>query len=328
MVQRREFSTLLAAAAAGLTLSPALSRGADAAAGYPSRPVRLIVPLAAGGGVEVAARQFGEILAKDWGQPIVVEARPGGNGMIGAVAVSQSPADGYTALFTNSGLIQNAHLRPSPAFRFENFAPVAMLAYAAPALAIQAAIPARTLAEFVAWAKARPGKLSFGSYGAGSSGHLLGETLNKTAGLDLVHVAYRGESAAVQDMLGGQIVALFGAAGSLGRQSGPRLRVIAVASPKRLPGFPDLPTFAESGYADMNLPGWMAMFMPAGTPAEVVAKMAEGSARALALPEFRDALVKGGFEPASIGPAEFAAFLKNDYERWGELIRRTGVKVE
>ena len=191
---------------AGLALLGGTARvpAAESAAAYPGKPIRLVVPLAAGGAIEVIARMFGERLTKVWGQPVIVESKPGGNGMIGALAVSQSPPDGYTVLFTNSGLIQNAHLRPNPNFRFENYVPVNMMAYAPGAFAIQAAIPANTLAEFVDYVKARPGKVSFGSYGAGSSGHLLGEMLNKTAGLDMVHVAYRGESAAVQDMLGGR----------------------------------------------------------------------------------------------------------------------------
>lgn len=324
MLNRR---TATALAAFGL-LAPLRPRAAESAAGYPGRPVCLIVPLAAGGAIETLGRMFGERLTRAWGQPVIVESRPGGNGLIGALTVSQSPADGYMVLFTNSGLIQNAHLRPSPNFRFENFVPVGLMAYAPGAFAIQASIPATTLTEFVAYVKARPGKVSFGSYGAGSSGHLLGEMLNKTAGLDMVHVAYRGESAAVQDMLGGQIAALFGAAGSLGRQSGTRIRVIAVGSPRRLSGFPDLPTFADAGYADMNLAGWVAMFMPVGTPPDIVKKMADEMQHALAAPEFKAWLVKEGFEPAGLGPAEFAAFLKTDYDRWGELIRRTGVKVE
>lgn len=326
MQDRRSILSLLAGAP--LFGLPARARAAEPASAYPSRPIRMIVPLSPGGAIEVMARVIGERLTQSWGAPVIVESRPGGNGMIGAVAVSQSPADGYTALFTNSGLIQNAHLRPSPSFRFENFAPVGMVAYAPSAFAIRSSIPANTLAEFVDYVRANPGKVSFGSFGAGSSGHILGEMLNKTARIDMVHVAYRGESAAVQDLLGGQVAAIFGAAGSLGRQSGDRIRVLAVGSPKRLSGFPDLPTFADAGYANMNLPGWAAVFMSAGTPAEIVKKASDELVRVGTIPEVRAWLVKEGFEPAGMNSAEFATFLKNDFERWGEMIKRTGVRVD
>ena len=312
---------------AALGSGAATAAEADARA-FPGKPIRLIVPLAAGGGIEVMARQFAEKIQARWGQPVVVEARPGANGLIGAVAVTGSPPDGYTLLFTNSGLMQNVHLRPSKTFKLEDLAPVALIALAPPTLAIHASVPASSLAEFVALVKANPGKYGFGSFGSGSSGHLLGEMLNKIGGLDMVHVAYKGESAGMVDLLGGQVQAMFGAAGSMARQSQGKLRLLAVASPRRLSAFPDLPTFGEAGYPELNLPGFAAVFAPAGTPAEIVAKLSEEFVRVARLPDMQERIEKTGFAIGEAGVAEFAAMVKNDNVKWGQIIQRTGVKVE
>jgi len=315
-------------------LSVPLLRGTPAAAAdgdaksYPSRPIRLVVPLAAGGGTEVLARQFAEKVQAHWGQPVVVEARPGANGQIGAVAVTSSPPDGHTLLFTNSGLMQNVHLRPSKAFKLEDLAPVAMLALAPPALAIHTSVPARTLAEFVTLVKASPGKYSFGSSGSGSSGHLLGEMLNKAAGLDMVHVAYKGESAGMIDLIGGQVSGMFGAAGSMARQAQGKARLLAVASPRRLASFPDMPTFAEAGYPELNLSGFMALFAPAQTPPDVIAKLSDEFLAVARLPEMQERITTAGFVPGDAAAPEFAAMVRSDNLKWGQLIQRTGIKVE
>ena len=278
--------------------------------------------------MEVMARVIGDRLAKAWGQTVIVEARPGGNGMIGASALLQAPADGYTMLFTSSGLIQNAHLRPSASFRLDRFMPVGMIAYSPVAFAIQTSIPATNLREFIDYVHAHPGQVSFGSYGTGSSGHILGEMLNKVAGLDMVHVAYKGESAAVQDLLGGQVAAVFGGAGSLTRQAGARIRVLAVGSPARLAQYPDLPTFAQAGYPSVNLSGWAGVFMPAGTSPEILKKVSDELVRVGAVSEVKTWLAKEGFEPSAMNATDFATFLTKDFDRWGEVIRRSGVTIE
>jgi tripartite-type tricarboxylate transporter receptor subunit TctC len=259
---------------------------------------------------------------------VVVEPRPGANGLIGASAVARAPADGYTLLFANSGLLQSSQMQANTTFRIADLAPVYMYGYAPAALAIDAELPAHTLAEFIALAKANPNKYSFGSFGQGSSGHLLGEMLNRSAKLDMVHVPFQGESPAIAGLLSRQVTSAFASVGGLGRQvAGGRVRLLAVANPKRLRDFPAVPTFGEAGFPEINRPGWAAIFAPAATPREIVRKLSEACVRIGLEPDVVEKANGFGFDMANMGNEEFAAYVKTDYEEWGKLIRTTGVRT-
>lgn len=321
---RRKF-TLGAAAGMALGIAPI----ARAQGTWPQRPVKLVCPLAPGGGTDVQARLFAEHFSRVWGQPWVVDSRPGANGLIGAAAVAKSSPDGYTLLITNSGFVQSLIMNPSPPFSIGELQPVAQINTIGAALGIDGAIPARTLAEFVDLAKANPGKYSFGSTGIGSYTHMVGELLNKAAGIDLLHVAFKGEAAAIPALLGGQISAVISSAGGMGQHvpSG-KVRLLAIAGLKRSTGYPDVPTFAEAGYPSMNLVGWTGVFAPARTPADVVAKISDEIVKYASTPGMVAKQRELGYEDGAIGVAEFTPYMKKDYDTWVEAIRISGVKRE
>ena len=311
----------------GLLASRAHAQAAPAA-DFPTRPIRMVVSTSAGGGIDVLARAYAEKLQAILGQPVVVEAKPGANGMIAAQTVTGSPADGHTLLFTNSGLMQNTHLKPVVGARVTDLAPVTLLALAPPTLGIQTSIPAKGIDEFVALVKSNPGKYSFGSTGTGSAAHLLGEMLNKARGLDLAHVPYKGESAAMVDFLGNQLSAVFSAPGSMMRQAQGRMRLLAVASPQRLKAFPDLPTFSEVGLPEMNLPGFAAVFAPANTPAPIVDRLSDALLKIARMPDIEERMLTTGFELGALGAKEFGVRLKTENDSWRQVIERTAVRLD
>jgi tripartite-type tricarboxylate transporter receptor subunit TctC len=324
-VTRRDFGAAAGGLLGALVTGPSW---AQATGGYPDKVIKFIIPLAVGGAVDLSARIFGERLTHGWNQPVVVEPRPGANGLIGASAVARAPADGYTLLFGNSGLMQSSQMQSNTTFRIGDLTPVYMFAYAPAALAIDAELPAQTLAEFVALVKATPRKYSFGSFGQGSSGHLLGEMLNRSARLDMVHVPFQGEAPAIAGLLSRQVSGAFASVGGLGRQvAGGKVRLLAVANPKRLRDFPAVPTFSEAGFPEINRPGWAAIFAPAATPREVVRKISEACVRIGREPEVIEKANGFGFDMSNMGGDEFAAYVKTDYEEWGKLIRATGVRT-
>ena len=250
---------LLAGLALLLTAAPGAAQDV-----FPSRPIRIITPTAAGGNIDIMARALAEKLAAAWGQGVVVEPRPGANGMLAASAVAKAAPDGYTVLFSHSALVQNLLLQPNPPYKLAELTPVSMLALFPIAYGVNPSLGVGSLAELIALAKAKPRTLSFGSYGTGSGGHVIGAALNRAAGIDLTHVPYKGEVPAVTDMMSGQVSSAYGSVGYMARQLGTgKVRLLAVASQARLKNFPDLPTFAEAGFPALNLPGWGGLFLPA-----------------------------------------------------------------
>ena len=306
---------------------------AQDAAAFPNRPVKIITPTAAGGNIDIMARALAEKLAASWGQGggqgVVVEPRPGANGMIAASFVAKAPADGYTILFSHSALVQNLLLQPNPPYKLADFAPVTMMALFPIAYAVNASHGVNSLQELIALAKAKPKTLSFGSYGTGSGGHIIGAGLNRAAGIDLIHVPYKGEVPAVTDMLAGQVSSAYGSVGYMARQlAGGKIRLLAVASSERLKSFPDVPTFGEVGYSAINLPGWGGLFLPAGTPAAIVNKVNESVVKALRLPDISDKILGMGFVPVGNSAAEFSASIKSEFEKWDTAIRESQIKIE
>jgi tripartite-type tricarboxylate transporter receptor subunit TctC len=316
--------SILAALAA---LLPAVA----AAQAYPSGPVRIINPFTAGGPVDLLARAVGQKLNEAWGQPVIVEARAGAAGNIGIEYVARQPADGYTLLVLPTGnAVVNPHLYAKlPYDTFRDFAPVTLLATVENALVVHPGVAAKSVPELVALAKASPGKLTFASPGVGSQAHIAGEMLKSMAGVDMVHVPYKGMAPAMNDLLGGQVTFMFLSTSSALKQvQAGKLRALGVASLKRSPAAPDLPTIAEQGFPGFEAVSWYALMAPAGTPADVVEKIAAESTRALRDASVRERLLGLGADPVGGSPADIAAMLKRENTRWGDIIRKAGIRAE
>jgi len=299
------------------------------AAPFPDRPIKLIVPFAPGGPPDVAARIIGDWLSSHLG-PVVVENHPGAGGTLGARLVAGAPADGYTLLAATSGslaispqLYKDAGIDPR-----RDFAAVALIASTPQVLAVSATVPVHSVKELVAYAKANPGKLNYGAV-IGTPPHLSGEMFKHLTGADIVFVPYRGASQATTDVLSGQMSMTFeGATGILPFLKSGKLRALAVTSPHRLPEIPDVPTMIEAGYPGMPPDAWQAIVAPAGTPPELVVKINALVNQGLADPKVRARIVGLGGVPQPMSPSDFAAFIAGQVQRWAEIIRITGVKLQ
>jgi tripartite-type tricarboxylate transporter receptor subunit TctC len=305
--------------------------GQATAAPFPDRGVRIVVPFPAGGSNDVVARLLGTKLQELWGQPVVIDNRGGGGGNIGAEAVARAPADGYTLLLTAPGpLAVNQSLYPQLNYNpVQDFKGVALIASVPIVLAVHPGVKANTVAELIALAKASPGKMNFGSSGYGSTNHLAGELLKTRAGIDIVHVPYRGAAPAMNDLLGGQIPMMFDNMPAIRPQVlGGTIRAIAVAGAKRSPLFPEVPTMAEAGVPGFEASSWFGLVAPAKTPPEVVTALIESVAKVLKDPDMAKRLADVGAEPGTLSGEAFDAFLRSESEKWGDVVKTAGVKVE
>lgn len=317
--------TLALAGLMGAGIAPAQAQEAA----YPSRLIRIIIPTASGGTLDALARVVAEKMSASWGQPVIVESRAGANTVLATTAVAKSPPDGYTALFTISGFVQNLVLMPNPPYKLSDFAPVSMVAVFPIALAANADLPANTLQEVVKLAREKPDTISYGSYGIGSSGHIIGEGLNKAADIRLNHVPYKGEAASFPDLVSGRLGLAYGSVGFYASQlSTGKVKMIAVASPRRLKAFPDVPTFAEGGYPDVNLAGWGGVLLPAGTPPAIVEKFSAELRRIAMLPDVQAKIAQMGYEVAASTREEFAQSIASDIQRWGAIVKANNIKLE
>jgi len=297
---------------------------------YPSRPIRIIVPLAAGGMADILARTIAAKIAEATGATVVVENRTGGSGVIGADAVAKSPPDGYTLLMglhaTQAILV---HLQKLPYDPAKDFAPVIHAATVPNVLLVHNSVPANSLRELIAHAKANPGKLTFASQGNGSTGHMIGEQFKVMAGIDLTHVPYRGAAPASQDLVAGHVSMLFDivplAVSNL--QSG-NVRALAVCAAERVKALPDIPTIAEAGLPGMEAGAWFGLFAPAGTPPAAIAWVNREAKKAFAAPEVRERFAGQGAVLPLDTPEAFGAHVAAETERWGALIRRAGIRME
>ncbi|WP_295552429.1 tripartite tricarboxylate transporter substrate binding protein [uncultured Pseudacidovorax sp.] len=319
---------MAATLAAGLALAAPL---AAAQAAYPTKPIRLVVPFAPGGSADVVGRLIAEELRAGLGQPVVVDNRPGAGGNIAGDMVAKAPADGYTLLLAAAGPIAinpslYGHMPYNPA---TDLAPVALLARDHQLMAVTPSVPARDVREFIAYAKANPGKVSFGSPGNGTPAHLGGELFNQMAGTQMVHVPYKGSAPAMNDLISGQITVMIDNMPALLPQvQAGRLRALGVASPARASGAPDIPTVAESGLPGFNVTAWKGLMAPAGTPKPIVAKLNEVAVAAVAKPEIRKRLVDLGAEPGGGSPEDFGALIARDSRSWAALVKSTGARVD
>jgi tripartite-type tricarboxylate transporter receptor subunit TctC len=300
------------------------------AQGYPVKPVRLVVTYAPGGAVDMVGRLVGQKLAEAFGRQVLVENRPGGNANIGTEVVVRAPADGYTLLVASSAHATNMTLfRKLPYDTLRDFAPVTQVGYAPQVLAQHPSLPAKSVTELMALARARPGQLNYASGGNGSSQHLTGELFKMTGKLDIVHVPYKGGAPALVDVIGGQVAYMFiNTLEVLPHVRGNRLRALAVASSKRTPVLPDAPTFGESGLPGFEAVAWWGLLAPAGTPREIVARLQTEAARALATQELKDRFAALGAEPVGSTPEEFGAFLRREIDKWGRVIRTLDLRAD
>lgn len=307
----------------------ALACGPVLAQPFPAKPIKVVVPYPPGGVVDVIARVIGERMSHDVGQPVVVENRTGAASNIGTEAVARSPADGYTLVLASPAHSVNISLYSGLSWHpVKSFAPVVMVGIIPSVIVAHPSVPASSLTELIAHAKARPGQLNYGSAGAGSSIHLAAEMLKQMAGIHVVHIPYGGQPAALAALVAGdvQMMPLTMALAKARVQAG-QLRPLAVTTPKRSAAMPDIPTVAESGYPGYEVSTWFAYLAPAGTPAEVVAKLNRDITAAMRHPEVEKRLQNIGAELNPGSPEDLKRFLENDVQRWAKVVKQAGIKV-
>ena len=302
---------------------------ASAQSSFPSKPVRIFVPYAAGGGVDVLARTLGDVVSRRWGQPVVVENRPGAGGVVASQALVTSPPDGYTLIVVASGHATNPFLYPKiPYDTFKDFAPISLLASSPNILLVRADSPFKTLGDMITQARAKPGSLSFGHAGTGTSTHLAGELLKNLARIDLNAIPYKGGAPSINDLLGGQIPMSFNnGPESVGQLEAGTVRALAVTTASRAPFLPTVPGMAETvpGY-DTEV--WWGLLGPAGMSPDLVAKLAHDFVAALNTEPVKERLAKLGAAPIGSSPEQFDARIRADYKKWGPIIEAAGMKAE
>lgn len=318
-------------AAAAVTALIASAPFSQAHAAWPERPIRLLVPYGPGGSSDVVARAVAAEMSRDLGQQVIVENKGGGQGTIATTEVARANADGYTLILGHVGtLAVNPTMMPKLNYDARrDFAPIVLLAKLPMVFAVGGKVPAKTLPEFVQLAKSKPGELNYGSAGSGSAGHLAFEMLKTAAGIDVLHVPYKGTGAQVNDLLAGNIdAAAAGTPGLLPHAQAGSIRIIAVGSEKRLSVLPDVPTVAEQGYPGFESSQWFGLLAPAGTPAAVIERLHQAGVKALATDAVRTRLAHDASEPSGAGPVEFAAFIDAEEKRWGKVVKDARLSIE
>ncbi len=315
-------------AAATLALAPLIAQAQESAA-YPTKPIRIIVAGPPGIPPDVVARILGERLAAPLGQPVVVENRPGTSGVVGLDALAKSAPDAYTLGIISMPVTVTPSLVARVPYDMErDFAPVGLVAWAYPILAVSVAKPMKSVADLVAAAKAKPGALNFASGGNGTPPHLAGELFRRVARVDIVHVPYNGAVAGVAAVLSGDADMMIGATGAMSPHvRAGKLRALATSSPRRIAAFPDLPTFVELGY-DVEVRDWLGFLAPAGTRRDLVERLHSEMAKVAATPETRQRLEALGVEVADMGPEEFRTHIRSELQKWAKVVRDAGIKPD
>jgi len=298
---------------------------------YPTKPVRMIVPFPAGGATDIVGRLIAQKLAEGWGQQGIVDNRGGAGGTIGSDVAAKSPPDGYTMLLGTSSThaVAPSLYSKLPYDPVRDFSPVTLAATATILLAVHPSVPAQNVKELIALAKRQPNALSFASSGNGGISHLIGEQFKSAAGIQMLHVPYKGDTPALVDLVGGQVHLMFGTAVSfLPYVSAGRLRALAVTNPKRSPIVPNVPTIAESGLPGFEALQWFGVFVPAGTPRDIVSRLHADIVKSLKLADVRERLISLGAEVVGNAPDQFAAFQKADSVKWAKIVKESGAKVD
>ncbi|MBP6895326.1 MAG: Bug family tripartite tricarboxylate transporter substrate binding protein [Gammaproteobacteria bacterium] len=327
-LRRRAGLALVATLATGALLAPVLGQAQGA---YPNKPIHIVVPFPPGGSTDVLARRIGDKLASAWGQPVVVDNRAGAGGTVGADYVAKSAPDGYTLLMgvTGSNAIAQALYAKLPYDVVKDFAPVSMVVSAPLVLAVNPDVKVRTAQEFLALAKSKPGGLSYGSAGNGTSMHLTGEMYKQAAGVSMVHIPYRGSAGMLTDLMSGQIQATFGDVLVLMPQiQAGKLRALAVTSKTRHPMLPDVPTLDEAGLKGFEALSWQGLFAPAGTPPEVVEKLSAEVNKAVRSPDVREYFASRGFIVEGTTPAAFKALIEAEVKKWTPIVKYSGARAD
>jgi tripartite-type tricarboxylate transporter receptor subunit TctC len=325
MLSRRRF--------VGLVATSALTSGSFAPAtaqGWPTRHVRIIVPFVPGGATDVIARVMGNRLSEAWGQQVVVDNRSGAGANIGAQAAALSEPDGYTLYITSVPHATNRFLYSSLSYDpIADFAPVTLICTQSNIMVVPNASPAKSVREFITYAKANPGKISYGSGGIGTSVHLSGELFKRMAGIDMTHVPYRGAAPALQDVIAGRLDVIFdNITASLPHVKTGAARGLAVTAAMRVPAAADLPTIAEAGVPGFDVSTWFALFVPAKTPRPIISRIKEDAVATLAHPMVKERLEQFGATLVGSTPEELGAFLKAEMDKWGPVIREAKIKVD
>lgn len=315
---------------AGLLSLVLAAAGSAFAAEYPAKPVRVLVGFTPGSGVDIMARAVGQKFSESTGQPFVIENKPGGGSNIAVGMGAGAEPDGYTITVITVANAINATLYPKLPFdALRDFTPIILAGTAANFLVVNPAVKANTVQELIALAKAQPGKLTFGSSGSGTSPHLAGELFKHRAGIDVVHVPYRGGPQATTDLIGGQINYLFAITSSVlpHVQSG-KLRALAVTSRQRTPLLPQLPTMIEAGVPDFEAVTWFGFAVPAGTPSDIVKRLNAEIGKALAAPDVKEQLGRQGIDAAGGTPEQFSAYMRDEFTKWGQVVKESGARAE
>jgi len=297
---------------------------------YPNRPIRFVVPFATGGGGDIVARLFGQKLADAFGQQVVIDNRPGAGGMIGAELAARASPDGYTLMMGSiSHTVLPSMHKKLPYDIVKDFAPVSMLVSFPFLLLVHPALPAKSVTELIALAKAKPGQINYASGGNGSTAHMAAELFKSLTGINVVHVPYKGTAPALIGFLAGETgLAFYSASATLAHAKAGRLRALATTGERRSPSLPDLPTVAEAGVPGFVTGSWAGALAPAGTPKPIVAKLHGELTRILQLPEIRERLAAIDFEPVGNSPEEFGAIIRKEVVRWAKVVKESGAKLD
>lgn len=327
---RTALAAMLLAAMPAVLPAAAVAAGSTPAEPYPSRPLTIVVPSVAGNVNDAVARLIGQELTRSWGQPVIVDNKPGAGTTTGTKYVARAPRDGYTALLTFTAHVQNPSLYRGIGYDpIADFTPVSEVAVSSTILAVSPDFPARTLPEVVALLKANPGKYPYGSYGAGTTGHILGELLKREAGVQMEHVAYKGGAPLATDLAAGHVKLGFIAVGTaMPLLQGGKLVPVAIAGVERSALLPRVPTFREAGYQGFEPEAWMGLLFPAGVPRARVDALSREVARIVRLPEIARKMQDLNLVPVGSTPEAFATVMKNDRDKWSRIIRDVGITLE
>ena len=297
---------------------------------YPVKSIRIVVPFAPGGGADITARILGQKMTEQWGQQVVVDNRAGASGNIGNELVAKAAPDGYTLLMASSALAINPSVfRSVPYNAVKDFAPITQPVLLPNILVVHPSLPVKTVKDLIALAKSRPGQLSYASAGAGTGTHLAAEMFKIMAGVDMVHVPYKGGGALIGDLVGGQVALTFATLPSvMPYVKAGRLRAVAMTTTRRWPGLADVPTIAESGFPGFEISTWLGLLAPAGTPKEVVGKLHDEVVRILKLPDVRERIQGLGMEAVCDTPDQFAQYLRSEIAKYAKIVKQSGARVD
>jgi len=321
------YTAVIRAVAAGVLVAVASS--ASAQQSYPSKPIRFIVPYPPGGSTNTVARMVGQKLTESWGQQVIVDNRPGGNTVIGTEALVKSPPDGYTLMLTTLAHVIYPILLPLSYHPIKDFTAVATISSTEIVMVLHPSVPAKTLQEFVALGKSKPGQLNYAMTGAGGLTHLAGELLSDMVGIKMQHIPYKGAGPALADLLGGQVQLAFqNPIQVISHVKSGKLKAIAITGDTRLSSLPQVPTFVEAGLSGYDLKTWFGVLAPAGTPKAIVDKLSTELARIVAIPDIREKLLSQGMDGFSTTSDQFASLMKADMTRFARIIKTANIRLE